>query len=193
MTKGKLIVITGPSGVGKGTLVRKLLNRHRELTLSISMTTRNPRPGEVEGQDYYFVTREQFAEMIEARSLLEWAEYTGNCYGTPRQQVEEKLAQGRDIILEIELLGARQIKSSFPNTRSIFILPPNFSELERRLRNRGNDSETTINKRLERAQIEIQAASEFDNQIVNDDLEQTLQLVEAALFGDFSLKSQNPD
>jgi guanylate kinase len=182
MTQGKLIVITGPSGVGKGTLVRELLNRHQELHLSISATTRSPRSGEIEGKDYYFVNRAQFEQMIDNGDLLEWAKYTDNYYGTPKKSVETQLQQGRNVILEIELIGARQIKKSFTNTLSIFILPPSLEELERRLHNRANDSPEAIQKRLQRAQEELKAVNEFDCQIINDDLEQALKSIETAIF-----------
>lgn len=182
MTQGKLIVITGPSGVGKGTLVKELLNLHPELNVSISATTRSPRPGEVHGVHYYFLSPAEFETMIASNSFLEWAQYTGNYYGTPRAQVETQLQEGKSIILEIELLGARQVKSNFPDTLGIFILPPTFAELERRLQGRGNDSPTAIQQRLERAQEELQAADEFDYQIVNDDFKQALKLLETAIF-----------
>jgi len=182
MTTGKLIIITGPSGVGKGTIVRELLQRHPQLYVSISATTRSPRQGEVEGENYYFMTRQQFQKMMEDGQLLEWAEYTGNYYGTPRKPIEENLKQGKQIILEIEIIGARQVKNNFSDTLSIFILPPNLAELKSRLDNRGNNSETEIARRLERAQVEIQAATEFDYQIINDNLEEALNLVEKAIF-----------
>lgn len=182
MKTGKLIVVTGPSGVGKGTLVRSLLERHPDLYLSVSATTRAPRPGEIDGKHYYFVSRPQFQEMIEAGALLEWAEFAGNLYGTPRQPVEAKTEQGCWVLLEIELEGARQIRANFPKALRLFILPPSMSELERRLRNRSSDSPGAIALRLNRAMEEIAAASEFDFQVVNDDLETTLKNIEAALF-----------
>lgn len=177
--KGQLIVLTGPSGVGKGTLVQLLLEGHPHWFLSISATTRSPRAGEENGQSYYFLTKEEFQTWIGEEKLLEWAEYAGNYYGTPRQPVEEQIAEGKTVLLEIEVLGARQIKQTFPSARRIFILPPSVEVLEERLRGRGSDSETAIAKRLAQAQQELQAAAEFDYQVVNDDLERALnQLIE---------------
>lgn len=184
MTGSRLIVITGPSGVGKGTLLRSLLMRQSELHLSISATTRSPRPGEVEGKNYYFIDREKFTEMVAAGELLEWAEFAGNCYGTPRGPVEELLARGKSVVLEIELEGARQVRKTFPEALQIFILPPSMEELEQRLRGRDQDSEAAISRRLQRAREEIAAASEFDVQIINDDLERALEEIEAVLLGD---------
>lgn len=181
-TAGRLIVLTGPSGVGKGTLVRSLLQSHPELYLSVSVTTRSPRPGEINAKHYYFVSREQFDMMIAQEQLLEWAQFAGNCYGTPRQQVEEKIQQGKWVLLEIELDGARQIRTSFPEAMRIFILPPSMQELEQRLRCRAQDSEEAIARRLRRAEEEINAAGEFDFKIVNDNFETALKDIESALF-----------
>ncbi len=183
MYSGQLIVITGPSGVGKGTLVRLLRERHQELTLSVSVTTRNPRPGEKEGENYYFVTKEKFNEMIEGKQLLEWAEYANNYYGTPRQQVEAALTSGKSLILEIELVGARQIGQMFPCAKRIFILPPSLQELEKRLRGRGDESESAIALRLERAKEELAASAEFHLTVVNDELSQALAELEKAIWG----------
>lgn len=179
---GRLVVFTGPSGVGKGTLLRALLRRHPDLCLSTSATTRAPRPGEVNGEDYYFVSRNEFQQMIAQGDLLEWAEFAGNYYGTPRQPVMEQIQAGQWIILEIELEGARQIRNSFPNALQLFILPPSLAELEQRIRGRGQDPEDAIQKRLQRAQTEIEAAPEFDAQIVNDDFQLALDQLEHLLF-----------
>ena len=173
-TPGRLFLITGPSGVGKGTLVAALLKRHPQIWLSISATTRAPRAGEVDGQHYFFRSRPQFEADVAADGLLEWAEFAGNCYGTPRRPVEEQLAAGRPVLLEIELEGARQVRRSFPSGFQIFIQPPSFEELERRIRGRGTDSEEAITRRLDRARVEIAAADEFDAQLVNADLDQAL-------------------
>ncbi|NCJ07448.1 guanylate kinase [Synechococcales cyanobacterium C] len=176
-----LIVLTGPSGVGKGTLLRPLLARHPELTLSISATTRSPRPGEVHGQHYYFLDRPQFEALIQQNALLEWAEYAGNYYGTPRQAVNDQIQQGHRVILEIELEGARQIRQAVPDALQVFVRPPSMADLERRIRDRNQDSAAAIAQRLAQAQVEIAAAHEFDVQITNDNLEVALQNLEAAI------------
>ena len=180
---GQLVVLAGPSGVGKGTLLNQLLKRHPEIRVSVSATTRSPRAGEVDGQHYYFVSREQFHAMSEQGELLEWAEFAGNCYGTPKQPIEEAIAQGQQVILEIELLGARQVRESLPHAKQIFVLPPNEATLEERIRSRGQDSDEAIAKRLMQSKVELAAADEFDIQIVNDDLETAIAELEAAIFG----------
>jgi len=179
---GKLVVLTGPSGVGKGTLMRSLLQRHPQLYYSVSATTRSPRPGEINGKNYYFIDRNKFEQLVAQGEFIEWAEFAGNYYGTPREAVLNKIHSGKLVVLEIELEGARQIRASFPNALSIFILPPSFDELERRIRGRGQDSEEAIARRLCRAEAEIAAADEFDIQIVNDDFETAMEAIEAALF-----------
>ena len=180
-TAGRLVVLSGPSGVGKGTLLRHLRQRHPDLYLSTSATTRAPRQGEEHGKDYYFVTREQFEQMIAAGELLEWAEFAGNYYGTPRQAVEDQIARGNQVILEIELEGARQVAQSFPQAFKIFLMPPSPEELERRIRDRGQDDEAAINRRLARSRVELNAADEFDLQIVNDALETAIAKLETVL------------
>lgn len=182
MANGTLTVLTGPSGVGKGTLVKLLRERHPDLYLSVSATTRSPRDGEVDGQDYFFVSRDQFMAMAEAGDLLEWAEFAGNCYGTPRQPIVERLARGEQVLLEIELEGARQVKTTFPEAFRVFVLPPSLDELERRLRSRGQDAEAAIERRLARAREEVAAADEFDQQVVNDDLDKALIQLESIMF-----------
>ncbi|MCM0589786.1 MAG: guanylate kinase [Gloeotrichia echinulata DVL01] len=179
---GRLIVLTGPSGVGKGTLLRSLLQRHPDLYYSVSATTRSPRPGEVNGKHYYFIARSKFEQLVAQGEFLEWAEFAGNYYGTPREAVLNQVQSGKLVVLEIELEGARQICTSFPDALTIFILPPSFNELEKRIRGRGQDSEEAIARRLNLAQEEINAANEFNLQIVNDDFETALNTIEAALF-----------
>ena len=184
MQPGKLIVLTGPSGVGKGTIVQALLARYPQLYLSISATTRQPREGEVNAKDYYFVARKAFEKMVEEEQLLEWAEYADNYYGTPRAPVEEQILKGKSVLLEIEVVGARAIGQTFPDALRLFILPPSLTELESRLRGRGQDPEASISRRLQRAREEIAARGEFDRQIVNDDLENALAAIEAAIFAE---------
>lgn len=182
MAQGKLIVITGPSGVGKGTIVKILLQNHPELHLSISATTRNPRPGEVDGQDYYFMSKAEFEAAIAKSEFLEWAEYAGNYYGTPKTKVQELIDAGKWVLLEIEVVGARAIANIFPDALRIFILPPSIAELEARIRKRGKDPEYAINRRLIRAKEEISAQDEFDICIVNQDLATAVTEVEKAIF-----------
>jgi guanylate kinase len=179
---GKLIVLTGPSGVGKGTLMNAILQRYPELHYSVSATTRSPRPGEVNGKNYHFITRSEFEKLVTQEEFLEWAEFAGNFYGTPREAVLNYIQSGELVVLEIELEGARQIRHTFPSALSIFILPPSFAELEKRIRGRGQDTEEAISRRLNRAEEEIAAADEFDLQIINDDFEEALQEIEKAIF-----------
>lgn len=175
---GRPIVLTGPSGVGKGTLLKALLANHPELYLSVSATTRLPREGEEHGVHYYFYSREQFEAAIAAGEFLEWAEFAGNYYGTPIAPIRTQLEMGRSIVLEIELAGARQVARIFPNALRIFILPPNLETLETRIRSRGTDAPEAIVRRLEQAQVEIAASDEFDYQIVNEDLATALTELE---------------
>jgi guanylate kinase len=182
MPTGKLVVLTGPSGVGKGTLVKALMARHPQLSLSVSVTTRLPRPGEIDGKDYHFVTPEEFHALIEQDRLLEWAIYAGNSYGTLRQDVVSQVEQGKIVILEIEVIGAQAIKQTFPQVQRLFILPPSAQELELRLRGRGSESEAAIAQRLARAIEEVALSNEFDHQIVNDDFESAIQKIEAIIF-----------
>lgn len=179
---GQLIVISGPSGVGKGTLLNHLLKRHPEIQVSISATTRQPRPGELNGQHYYFVSRAEFETLVAQGDLLEWAEFAGNCYGTPKAPIVEMVAQAQPVILEIELIGARQVRQSFPNAKQIFVMPPSVDALEARIRDRGQDNEVAIAKRLQRASSELAAADEFDLTIVNDDFETAIADLEKAIF-----------
>jgi guanylate kinase len=178
---GRLTVITGPSGVGKGTLVNRLLERHPKIWLSVSATTRAPRPGEQDGVQYFFLERPSFEQLVASGGLLEWAEFAGNLYGTPRQPVEAQLAAGRPVLLEIELEGARQVRQSFPGAFQLFVAPPSFAELERRIRGRGTDREEAIQKRLARARVELEAAAEFDAVLVNADLETALLELEGLM------------
>ena len=173
----KLIIITGPSGVGKGTVVKELLDRNKDIWLSISATTRNPRMGEKDGENYYFISDERFKDMIDKKEFLEWAQFAGNYYGTPLSTVNEKIEKGFTVLLEIEVDGAKQIKEKFPEALSIFLLPPSKAELEKRIRNRGTEKEEAIDKRLSRANYEIASSDEFDFVLTNHDVDETVKEV----------------
>ena len=168
MNKGKLIVISGASGVGKGTVLKLMMDKRKDLRFSVSATTRQPRPGEAEGVHYYFVTKEQFECMIEQGEFLEYDAHAANYYGTPRAQAEEKMASGH-VLLDIEPNGAAQVRKSAPDAVLIFIMPPSVEELERRLRGRGDTPEDQIQLRMERATWEMQQRSWYDHVVVNDD------------------------
>ncbi|TGG96182.1 MAG: guanylate kinase [Aphanocapsa feldmannii 277cV] len=176
-----LVVLTGPSGVGKGTLVHGLLERHPRIWLSVSATTRPPRQGEEEGRSYFFYGRARFEAEVVAGGFLEWAEFGGNLYGTPRGPLQQRLAEGRPVLLEIELEGARQVRRSFPGAVQIFLRPPSMAVLEQRIRGRGSDSEVAIRQRLQRGVEELRAEAEFDLSIVNDNLEQAVAELEAVM------------
>lgn len=169
MRKGLLFIISGPAGSGKGTVVKKILEKHPDVKLSISMTTRAPRPIETPDVDYYFVTKEYFKECIENDMMLEYAEYNGNFYGTPKSRVEASLENGYDVILEIEVEGAMQIKAKYPDAVAIMLTPPNGQTLEARLRGRGTETEENILKRLAKAKIEIKFLPKYDYSVVNED------------------------
>ena len=171
----KLIIITGPSGVGKGTVVKELLNRNNDIWLSISATTRNPRIGEKDGENYYFINDEKFKDMIDKKEFLEWAQFAGNYYGTPLSTVNEKIEKGFVVLLEIEVEGAKQIKEKFPEALSIFLLPPSKAELEKRIRNRGTEKEEAIDRRLSRADYEISSSDQFDFVLTNHDVDETVK------------------
>lgn len=171
-SKGLLIVFSAPSGCGKDTILNELFKREEctDMVVSLSMTTREPRAGEVDGVDYYFVTRESFLNLIEEDRLIEYAEYNGNFYGTPKDPVDNWLSQGKTVFLEIEVQGASKVRKKRPDAVSIFILPPSLEELERRLRNRKTDSPETIAKRIKIAPDEIARSVEFDYCVVNDNI-----------------------
>ena len=167
---GKLIVISGASGVGKGTVLNLMMRKQPDLKFSVSATTRDPRPNEVDGVHYYFVTRETFEEMIRNGEFLEYDEHAKNYYGTPRAQAEEKMAQGH-VLLDIEPAGAKQVRAAMPEAKLIFIMPPSREELERRLRGRGDTPEDQIKIRMERAKWEMEQNAWYDHVVVNDDAE----------------------
>jgi guanylate kinase len=178
-------VITGPSGVGKGTLIRALRERVPELELSISATTRSPRVGEEDGSDYHFLSAEEFERRVAAGDFLEWAEYSGNRYGTLRSEVEERLQRGAPVVLEIEVQGARQVRETMPEAVRVFIEPPSPDVLRQRLEGRGTDESEVIEQRLEEARKELEARAEFSHRVVNDEVdraaEQLAAIVRAAM------------
>jgi guanylate kinase len=167
----RLTVLSGPSGVGKGSVVQAVRRRHPDIWVSVSATTRSPRPGEQHGVEYYFVDRDEFVRMRDADELLESASYAGNCYGTPRAAVEDRLANGVPALLEIELQGARQVRQSMPDARLVFLAPPSWQELERRLTARATEPADVVRRRLEVARAELAAEGEFDAVVVNDEIE----------------------
>ncbi|MBQ2643993.1 guanylate kinase [bacterium] len=165
---GKLFIISGSSGVGKGTVIKEFLNNAKSIYLSISSTTRMPREGEINGKNYFFITKEEFQRDIENNNFLEWAEFSGNMYGTNKNRVLEMLSQGKNVLLEIEVQGAKQIKQKIPEAVSIFILPPSKEELEKRLRNRGTETEEAIQRRLQAIEFEAKESDNYDYKVVND-------------------------
>ena len=181
MDKGLLLVISAPSGGGKGTILQELFAQDENLRLSVSATTRGPRPGEEHGKQYYFLSREEFEGLIQEGEMLEHAEYVGNYYGTPRQPVEDWMDQGHDVVLEIEVKGGAQVKQLMPEGVSIFILPPSMKVLEKRLRGRGTEDEETIQKRLAKAREEIPHAKDYDYIVYNDALEDAVSDLRAII------------
>lgn len=179
--KGKLLVISGPSGAGKSTVVFKAIEGRNDVCFSTSVTTRSPRPGEVDGREYFFIDFKRFHEMVENDELLEHAEYVTNCYGTPRAYVEQRLNEGMNVVLDIEVLGARQVRKKMPGAVLIFIAPPSLIELERRLRGRGTDTEEAVQGRLARARQEYQEADFYDYLIINDDAEKAAKQLGAII------------
>ena len=179
--KGKLIVISGPSGAGKSTVVFKAIEGRDDICFSTSVTTRKPRPGETDGKEYFFVDLDRFKEMVENDELLEHAEYVANSYGTPRAYVEKKMEEGLNVLLDIEVQGARQVRDKMPDAVMIFVAPPSLEELERRLRGRGTDTERAIEARLIRARQEFEEADFYDYLIINDDLDKAARELNAII------------
>lgn len=172
MSKGILVVVSGFSGAGKGTVMKRLLEKYNDYALSVSATTRNPREGEVDGREYFFRSKEEFEKLIDEDALIEYAQYVGNYYGTPRSYVEEQLSQGKNVILEIEIQGAMKVKKKNPEALLVFVTPPTVEELKNRLVGRGTETEDVIADRLARAAEEAEGMGAYDYILVNDDLEE---------------------
>ncbi|MCE3265391.1 MAG: guanylate kinase [Solirubrobacterales bacterium] len=185
--RGKVFVITGPSGVGKGTLIKRLLAAVPELELSVSATTRDPRAGEQDGRDYHFLTEDEFQRRVDGDHFLEFATYSGNRYGTLRSAVIKRLDQGRSVVLEIEVQGASQVRQAMPEAIQIFIAPPDPGVLRERLVTRATDSEEEIEKRLRRAEVELEAQVDFPHVVVNDDVQEAAAELEKLVRSQLSL------
>ena len=177
----RLLVLTGPSGVGKGTVLQALLARYPQVWLSVSATTRPPRPGERHGRNYFFLDRQTFMNQVAQGEFLEWAEFAGHAYGTPAGPIRSRLRDGQTVVLEIEVEGARQVRRRLPTAVQVFLRPPSLAALEERIRARGSDSEDSIAKRIARAREELARAEEFDHVILNRDLNQAIAEVDAIL------------
>jgi len=188
--KGKLFIISGPSGAGKGTICKRLIDETK-VEISVSMTTRQPREGEVEGKSYYFTTKEDFLKKVEADGFLEWAEVYGNYYGTPKAKVDEKLAAGIDVVLEIDIQGALNVKEVYPDGIFIFILPPSMAELRKRITGRGSETEESLKLRLSQTLKEVSYIDKYDYCVVNGELEEAVARVKSIVVAEHSRVSQN--
>lgn len=191
--KGILIVVSGFSGAGKGTIMKELLKKYDNYALSVSATTREPRPGEEEGKAYFFKTTDEFEKMIAKDELIEYAKYVDNYYGTPRVYVEEQLKAGRDVILEIEIQGALKVKEKFPDTLLLFVTPPTISELKKRLVNRGTETMDVIEGRLNRAKEEADGMDRYDYLIINDELDVCVEEVHRIIEGEHRRSFRNQE
>ena len=191
--KGIIIVVSGFSGAGKGTIMKELTKRYDQYALSISATTRNPREGEENGREYFFITTEEFEKLIAEDGLIEHAKYVNNYYGTPRKYVEEKLSQGIDVILEIEIQGALQIKEQYKDAVLLFVMPPSAKVLEKRLRGRGTETDEVIAKRLARAKEEAVGIEKYDYIVVNDDLDECVEKVHEIISSAHNTPDRNAD
>ncbi|MBQ6415135.1 MAG: guanylate kinase [Butyrivibrio sp.] len=191
--KGIIIVVSGFSGAGKGTIMKELTKRYEQYALSISATTRNPREGEENGREYFFITTEEFEKLIAEDGLIEHAKYVNNYYGTPRKYVEEKLSQGIDVILEIEIQGALQIKEQYKDAVLLFVMPPSAQVLEKRLRGRGTETDEVIAKRLARAKEEAVGIEKYDYIVVNDDLDECVEKVHEIISSAHNTPDRNAD
>ncbi|MDA8351712.1 MAG: guanylate kinase [Firmicutes bacterium] len=188
--KGLLIVLSGPSGAGKGTVCSALRRQAPEVVYSVSATTRQPREGEVDGINYFFKSKEEFNRMIEEGELLEWARYVDNYYGTPRRFVEDRLAEGKNVLLEIEVQGARQVKEHFPEGVFIFLLPPSMKELYARIRGRGTESEEVVEDRMTAARKELDQVHQYDYVVVNDEVAKACQRIRSIMMAEQSRRER---
>ena len=188
--RGKTFIVSGPSGVGKSTVLRALFQGRDDLYFSVSATTRAPREGEVDGKDYHFISADRFRSMIEEDAFLEYAEYVSNFYGTPKKFVDEAMDAGKDVILDIEIQGAAQVNAKRPETVRIFIAPPSWEELERRLTARGTDTPEKIQKRLLRAKVELDSASGYDYFVINDTVENAVREINAIMLAEHCRPSE---
>ena len=191
--KGKAFIISGPSGVGKSTVLKALFEGRDDLYFSVSATTRNPRPGEVNGQHYHFISPEQFMQWINEDAFLEYAQYVGNFYGTPMRYVDEAMDAGKDVILDIEVQGAMQVIAKRPDTIRIFIAPPDWDELERRLTMRGTDTPEKIQQRLLRAKVEMKTAMDYDYFVINSTVENAVTELRAIILAEHCRIDQRMD
>lgn len=182
--KGILFVISGPSGVGKGTIKDVLLDKNKEINLSISATTRGPRLGEIDGREYFFINETEFQAMVDNEQFLEWANVYSHRYGTPRKFVSENMQKGRDVLLEIDIQGALQVKNTLPEGVFVFIAPPSFQELQLRLCNRGKDSKESIAERLSSYEREMRHLSDYDYVVINDEVENAVRQVQAIIIAE---------
>jgi len=179
MTGGRIIVVSAPSGSGKGTVIGRLLSLRPDITVSVSYTSRPPREGEIDGTHYYFVSKDCFREMINKGEFVEWDQYQGDYYGTSKTKIEQKLADQKDVFFDITIKGAYAIRAHYPEAALVFLLPPSFAELERRLRNRGTETERKIRGRMAEARREIKSLCDFDYYIVNNDVTESARMLEA--------------
>ncbi len=192
-SKGVLLVISGPAGVGKGTVCKEFMQKNKNTFLSVSMTTRQPREGEVEGVNYFFRTKEEFMKLVSENKFLEYAQFCDNCYGTPREAVEEQLEKGHDVILEIEVQGALQVKEKFDECILVFVVPPSYEELKGRLVGRGTETPDVVEKRLLRALEEFKLMPRYDYILMNDTVENAVQRLEAVVTAEKTKTSRNKE
>lgn len=193
MNKGILVVVSGFSGAGKGTVMKELMRRYDNYALSVSVTTRAPRPGEEDGREYFFRTKEEFEQLIREDALIEYAGYVDNYYGTPRFYVEQKLEEGKDVILEIEIQGAMKVKEKNPETLLVFVTPPTVEELKRRLEGRGTEKADVIASRLSRAAEEAEGMDAYDYILINDDLDECVERMHALIQSEHFRMSRNTE